>query len=351
VDYGGEDVTVDNFLRVLQGRHHPHTPASQRLPSTMDENSNLFIYITGHGGDEFFKFRDKEELTMMAFRRALEEMQFRGRFGKILFVTDTCQAFTLAPNTVGNDRVNEVHPLLDPLLASFVTTAPGPLKNVYTIGSSLKDHNSYSHHADLLIGHSVMDRYVHFLMTYMGWMDSTTVGSKWDQMDQMSVKEALIDSYYDQKTGRSIIGTDLGWTDHGCDIKMGDIPLSDFMVMRRRGAGGGSSSTNGQGEVQVEALAEGVDFTKMAVPPVTNEREDGLESNTGEINGSTTTRMVERQMKKESEGQSSHLGYEQQMGGDDDDGWQQGTNPKDPIFVVSVVGSMLAIWYSSPYLW
>lgn len=28
-----------------------------------DERSNIFVYMTGHGGDEFLKFQDNEEIS------------------------------------------------------------------------------------------------------------------------------------------------------------------------------------------------------------------------------------------------------------------------------------------------
>ena len=50
VDYRGEEVTVENVLRVLSGRHLKGTPSSKRLDS--DENSNVLVYFAGHGGGE-----------------------------------------------------------------------------------------------------------------------------------------------------------------------------------------------------------------------------------------------------------------------------------------------------------
>jgi GPI-anchor transamidase subunit K len=44
VDYRSEDVTVEQFFSVL-------------LNAPTDEFTNILIYITGHGGDQFFKFQ------------------------------------------------------------------------------------------------------------------------------------------------------------------------------------------------------------------------------------------------------------------------------------------------------
>ncbi|KAL7611748.1 hypothetical protein Lser_V15G08440 [Lactuca serriola] len=60
VDYRGYEVTIENFLRVLTGRHENVVPRTKCLLS--DEGSHILLYMTGHGGDEFLKFQDSDEL-------------------------------------------------------------------------------------------------------------------------------------------------------------------------------------------------------------------------------------------------------------------------------------------------
>jgi hypothetical protein len=52
-------------MRVLMGRHLAEVPNSKRLLS--DSGSNLLIYLTGHGGDEFFKFQVRIRLGVCLF--------------------------------------------------------------------------------------------------------------------------------------------------------------------------------------------------------------------------------------------------------------------------------------------
>lgn len=104
VDYRGYEVTVDAFLRVLTGRHDDAVPRSKRLLT--DDSSNVLVYMTGHGGDEFLKFQDYEEVTSMAIADAFEQMYQQRRYNEILFVIDTCQANTMyktfySPNIIG----------------------------------------------------------------------------------------------------------------------------------------------------------------------------------------------------------------------------------------------------------
>lgn len=118
-DYEGDQVTVDAFLNVLTGRHAEGVPRHQRLQST--NTSRVILYMGGHGGDEFLKFHDHEELTATALGAAVEEMGLKGRFGELLVVVDTCQAATL-----GN-----------------YIESPDPTKGVTFVGSSHKGENSY----------------------------------------------------------------------------------------------------------------------------------------------------------------------------------------------------------------
>lgn len=93
VDYRGYQVNVENFLRVLTGasvqlwrrfqcyrltldlvagRLPPHMPPSKHLLS--DESSNIFVYLTGHGGDGFLKFQDNEEIGARDLGDAIGQM-------------------------------------------------------------------------------------------------------------------------------------------------------------------------------------------------------------------------------------------------------------------------------------
>jgi phosphatidylinositol glycan class K len=72
VDYRGYDVTVEAFIRLLTGRHDPDVPRNKRLLT--DEYSNILIFMTGHGGNDFLKFQDAEEIGAMDLADALGQM-------------------------------------------------------------------------------------------------------------------------------------------------------------------------------------------------------------------------------------------------------------------------------------
>jgi len=139
VDYRGEEVTVENFIRVLTGRHRPGTSPAKQLRS--HQTSNVLIYLSGHGGDEFLKFQDSEEISSQDFADAVEQMHIQHRYNQLLFITDTCQAATL------NNHFYS--------------------PNVFAIGSSLKDENSYSHGFTAGLGVTILDRFSYMLCQYL----------------------------------------------------------------------------------------------------------------------------------------------------------------------------------------
>ncbi|OLY81583.1 GPI-anchor transamidase [Smittium mucronatum] len=139
VDYRGYEVTVENFIRLLTGRVGPDTPRSKRLLT--DDKSNIFIYMTGHGGDEFLKFQDFNEISSHDIADAFAQMWEKKRYNEILFMIDTCQANTM--------------------YEAFYSP------NIVAVGSSKKGQNSYSYFHDNNLGISVIDRFTYYNLKYL----------------------------------------------------------------------------------------------------------------------------------------------------------------------------------------
>ena len=55
IDYLGEDVSLSTFLNLLLDDLPSSVSSKRRLHS--NENSTLLLFLNGHGGDDFFKFR------------------------------------------------------------------------------------------------------------------------------------------------------------------------------------------------------------------------------------------------------------------------------------------------------
>ena len=139
VDYRGYEVTPENLLRVLTNRHPSGTPRSKR--ALTDARSNVLLYLTGHGGDEFLKFQDQREILSKDIADALHQMKRKNRYDELLFIAETCQASTMAAQFYSPD--------------------------VLAVGSSGKGENSLSHHNDDAIGLSVIDRFTFYTLEFM----------------------------------------------------------------------------------------------------------------------------------------------------------------------------------------
>ncbi|KAL0703635.1 hypothetical protein Bca4012_070060 [Brassica carinata] len=198
VDYRGYEVTVENFLRVLTGRHENAVPRSKRLLS--DEGSHILLYMTGHGGDEFLKFQDAEELQSHDLADAVKQMKEKRRFKELLIMVDTCQAATLFNQFCSAFGVE----ILISVIHRIFTAYPGSLflalqsPGVLAIGSSLKGENSYSHHLDSDIGVSVVDRFTYYTLAFferLNIYDNASLNRSYDPRQLMSTAYYRTDLY------------------------------------------------------------------------------------------------------------------------------------------------------------
>ena len=139
VDYRGYDVTVENFIRLLTDRWSDDVPRGKRLGS--DAGSNVLVYMTGHGGKEFLKFQDAEEIGSWDLADALAQMRAKGRYRELLFMIDTCQANTMYERFYAAD--------------------------VIATGRIAVDDIRYSHNADNDVGVAVIDRWTYFLLDFL----------------------------------------------------------------------------------------------------------------------------------------------------------------------------------------
>lgn len=139
VDYRGYEVTVENFVRLLTDRWDANHPRLKRLLT--DENSNIFIYLTGHGGNEFLKFQDAEEISAYDIANAFEQMYEKRRYNEILFMIDTCQANTMYKHFY--------------------------LPNILLVGSLAFDESLYLHHSDMDVGVAVIDRFTYYTLEFL----------------------------------------------------------------------------------------------------------------------------------------------------------------------------------------
>ncbi|KAK2809135.1 glycosylphosphatidylinositol anchor biosynthesis [Arthroderma sp. PD_2] len=164
VDYRGYEVTVESFIRLLTDRLGDDVPQSKRLGS--DAGSNVLVYMTGHGGDQFLKFQDSEEIGAWDLADAFGQMWEKKRYNELLFMIDTCQANTMYTH------------LYSP--------------NIIATGSSELDQSSYSHHADSDVGVAVIDRWTYYILEFLETQVTSasskrTLGDLFDSYDESKI--------------------------------------------------------------------------------------------------------------------------------------------------------------------
>eukprot|EP01116_Phalansterium_solitarium_P025470 TRINITY_DN9765_c0_g1_i2.p1 TRINITY_DN9765_c0_g1~~TRINITY_DN9765_c0_g1_i2.p1 ORF type:complete len:377 (-),score=100.55 TRINITY_DN9765_c0_g1_i2:223-1353(-) len=184
VDYRGYEVNVENVIRILTGRHAPGTPRSKRLLT--DDRSNILVYMTGHGGDEFLKFQDNEEISSHDLADAFEQMHQKRRYRELMFMIDTCQANTM--------------------FTQFYSPS------ILAIGSSRLGENSYSHHSDPDLGLAVIDRFTFFTLDYFEQHD----------VSNRSIQSLFNSFDYDK------VGSHAGWRNDLFGRPLNKVPLTDF---------------------------------------------------------------------------------------------------------------------------
>ena len=123
-------------MRLIQdlGRVDPSVPRTKRLLT--DDRSNIFVYMTGHGGNEFLKFQDNEEISAFDVADAFEQMWQKKR--SILTLYFLTQPANLLPH-----RYNEIFFMIDTCQATTMYSkfySP----NILATGSSQIAQNSYS---------------------------------------------------------------------------------------------------------------------------------------------------------------------------------------------------------------
>jgi len=130
-----------------------------------DSMSNIFIFLSGHSGDEFVKFQDWEEITSTDIADAFAQMHSQRRYKQIFWLSDTCQASTLQNQFYSPEIV--------------------------ALGSSRKKENSYSHHVDPEIGVAVIDRFTFHALNFLNLLtpsSTKTLKNFVDFFDPRSLK-------------------------------------------------------------------------------------------------------------------------------------------------------------------
>jgi phosphatidylinositol glycan class K len=78
VDYKEEDLTYEAVLNLIRGRYDKEFPMSKRIQG--NERTKIFIYMNGHGGENFFKIQDTEVVHSEDFAKVFDEMHLKNLY-------------------------------------------------------------------------------------------------------------------------------------------------------------------------------------------------------------------------------------------------------------------------------
>jgi len=234
VDYRGYEVTVENFIRLLTGRVDPSVPPSKRLLS--DSRSNVFIYMTGHGGNEFLKFQDNEEISAFDVADALEQMWQKKRYDEVFFMIDTCQANTMYSKIYS--------------------------PNVLATGSSELAENSYSYENDNDIGVSVIDSFTHHVLQFMEGINKTSHASMQDLFHTYTFESIRSHAGVRSDLFRRPLELTKITDFFGGVAQAGIVPPTDAEEGRQEKIPGAASRANPYGSLVLEEAAPGLDALK-----------------------------------------------------------------------------------------
>lgn len=120
------------------------------------------MYLSGHGGDGFLKFQGVETLTSTDISDSLSQMAAQRRYGRMLFIVDTCQAESLFAGLTAPDVIT---------VASSKTGAQCALACFHHRRFQPTGENSYSYVNDDTIGLTVVDRVTYFLLHKLQTME------------------------------------------------------------------------------------------------------------------------------------------------------------------------------------
>ncbi|OIR58559.1 MAG: GPI-anchor transamidase [Amphiamblys sp. WSBS2006] len=156
VDYKNEETTAESVFSVLTDTD-PTAPDCRRLRT--DENSRILVYVTGHGVESFINIGSEGDVGASDFSNIFSAMHAAKRYKEILFIADTCQAYSL---------FEEI-------------TAPG----IIAISSSDTTKPSLSSHINRRVGSHASDELTYLLYLYLSRLDKespATLGGLWEEI-------------------------------------------------------------------------------------------------------------------------------------------------------------------------
>jgi glycosylphosphatidylinositol transamidase (GPIT) subunit GPI8 len=92
IDYLKEEVTVDNFIKIIKGEKNEKTP----IVLNSDKHSNVLIFMVGHGLPGMIPFDYGGGLTSDKFKEIIEEMYQEEKYRRMFIMVEVCFGESMA---------------------------------------------------------------------------------------------------------------------------------------------------------------------------------------------------------------------------------------------------------------
>lgn len=103
VDYSGDDVTAELFLKVLTG-NATNLPGSGKVLKS-GPHDRVFVNFVDHGGVGMVAFPNGPELHVSELSAALKQMQQQRMFAELLFYLESCESGSMFPNLTQHGKI------------------------------------------------------------------------------------------------------------------------------------------------------------------------------------------------------------------------------------------------------
>lgn len=104
IDYSGDIVTADLFLKVITGNASALPPGSGKVLKS-GKNDRVFLNFIDHGAAGFVMFPNGPELHVQDLHAALQKMQETQMFNELLFYMEACESGSMFPNLKVDGKV------------------------------------------------------------------------------------------------------------------------------------------------------------------------------------------------------------------------------------------------------
>ena len=91
IDYKGDDVTPENFMKIMTGDEEGMRGIGSGKVLKSDENSNVFTFFSDHGGVGVICF-PYDDLYVEDFEDTLNTMYDKNMFKKFVFYLEACES-------------------------------------------------------------------------------------------------------------------------------------------------------------------------------------------------------------------------------------------------------------------